>query len=70
MELFTTGDTVLTNELKRVDFALAKAPKEVKKEGLSEYFLYTIEGNGNDSDGLEQTAAVVRCGRDSGGESV
>ena len=28
----------------RATFAMSRRPKEVKKEGLSEYFLYTIEG--------------------------
>ncbi len=31
-------------ELSMLQSALAKRPKEIKKEGLSEYFLYTIEG--------------------------
>ncbi|MCK5271356.1 MAG: DUF4139 domain-containing protein, partial [Sedimentisphaerales bacterium] len=28
----------------KLDESIARAPKEIKKEGLSEYFLYTIEG--------------------------
>lgn len=31
-------------ELSMLQSALAKRPKEIKREGLSEYFLYTIEG--------------------------
>ncbi len=40
----TSRTRALTEELSRLQSALAKRPKEIKKEGLSEYFLYTIEG--------------------------
>jgi len=35
---------VALREFKKMDYEYAEAPKEIKKEGLSEYFLYTIEG--------------------------
>ena len=44
VDLFITNGAVITNELKKMDYEYARAPKEIKKEGLSEYFLYTIEG--------------------------
>ena len=34
----------ITEKLSMLQSAIAKRPKEIKKEGLSEYFLYTIEG--------------------------
>jgi len=38
------GPTELTTTLEALIEVAAKRPKEIKKEGLSEYFLYTIEG--------------------------
>jgi hypothetical protein len=43
VDLFITNGADLATELKTAD-SFARAPKEIKKEGLSEYFLYTIEG--------------------------
>jgi hypothetical protein len=42
--LYVTNGAMLANEIKKMDYGFAEAPKEIKKEGLSEYFLYTIEG--------------------------
>ncbi len=41
---YVTDGRLLTDRMITVGYDFAKAPKEVKKEGLSEYFLYTIEG--------------------------
>ncbi len=38
------GRMEMDKKLSRLQSALAERPKEIKKEGLSEYFLYTIEG--------------------------
>jgi hypothetical protein len=38
------GTAEVKQKLLRVEKAMAARPKEIRKEGLSEYFLYTIEG--------------------------
>jgi len=38
------GRMEMAEELSMLQSAIDKRPKEIKKEGLSEYFLYTIEG--------------------------
>ena len=37
--------------------------KQIIKEGLSEYFIYTIEGTETDPQRLVEAAAVVRSGQ-------
>ncbi len=42
--LRASGRMEMAEELSMLQTAIDKRPKEIKKEGLSEYFLYTIEG--------------------------